>query len=901
MRARLPSPDLGFLPGTVAGTSVTLGAFGATLLAFFWAAGQANAAAPGTAVPGAVVAAAPPSAAPTVSVGPAVIVAPAPDGGLELRAGATVLAHIPVATPALRRGQAQVRQLDVDRHRIVEVRIPVRGRPSEEIWIGDVGAKPARLIWSGIVGPRDADEETALFVEVSPERIFEYQTAAHVTRCDGEPVRLLPRAWDFGSSRFRPIMSTPPPAAAQKLTARRGDPAMPTARPIGGFHFTAASTTAAAGSDARGLGAPTALGDGDPKTVWAEGLGGDGRGEFLTARSSAGRYRIRGLRIVPGDASTPAAFKAKNRIKVLALVFGPEPERRFEVEFPEDPAAAGAKSQVPYWIALPVPVESACVTVVIREIYRGAEGGPSAGGGTTAISDLEVFTELDDPAGVERLVADMAKGTECPSRVPLLVALGEPAVLPAAQTILGASGIGRECLVESLSRIEATLKSGVALDALAAALAGATSHEERLIVATLKKAATVPVRAVAELLASRKAAPADRARAARVLGELGGPDAAAALLAAPGADATDPDVRLAIVQALGRSASINVKLLVAAIEAARAGGGDAAARREADLLRALPELGRRPSADRPVAIETLRRSLASGQSFEIRARAILGLGAIGDPTVVIDLATVREKSDDAVLRFLATRELGSVGGPPALAALRGALEDRDPRVRETAAQGLGQHKDATSEAVLIAAAKDEPWPFARRAQVEALSRTCGSPARDLLMRAMERDVDEVRRAALVGLVRCHDGRAYPTLVSTLKARQASATLRELAAALLGDVSDAGVAKELATILAALVNEAEGDLAIEGVAVAALRSLGRLGGPDAARAVAQLALDARHPYRHLAIETLGEICDAGPGAKALAIVRVEKDTALAAAAQNAEQRCQSRGASAAKPR
>ena len=830
-----------------------------------------------------------------------------PDGSLELRRGTDVVARIPVVTPALRRGAPLVRELDVDHHHVTEVRIPVRGRPTEEVWIGDVGVRPARVIWSGIVGPKDADEETAIFVEVTPERIFEYQTAAQVTRCDGEDVRLFPRAWDFASARFRPITSTPPPIAAVKLTARRGDPAMPLARPMGGFHFTAASSTAAAGADARGLAAPTGLDDGDAKTVWAEGLGGDGRGEFLTARASAGRYRVRGLRIVPGDASTPATFKSSNRLKTLALALGPEPARRFEVEFPEDPAAADGKSRVPYWIALPVPVESACLTVAIRDVYRGTDAGGvggaggagGAGGGRTAISDMEVFTELDDPSGVERLIADVAAGPDCPSRVPLLIALGEPAVLPAAQTILGASGVGRECLIEALARIDATVKSGVALDALAAALSGATAVEEQLIIRTLRKADAPPVRAVAALLESPKGPPGDRARAAHVLGELGGEEATAALVAAAGTNV--PEVRLAIVQALGRAPAANVSLLVAAIDEAHRGTGDVATRREADFLRALLALTHRAPAGSPAAIEALRRSLASGRSFEIRARAIMAMGAIGDPTVVVDLAGVRDHSDDAVLRFLATRELGGITDSAGVGALRGALVDRDPRVRETAAEGLGHSRDRLSEPALIQAAKDEPWPFARRAQIEALSRLCGAPGRDLLMRAMERDVDEVRRAALAGLVRCHDPRSRPVVLSTLKARRSSATLRELAATLVGEIGDRSDANALAEILAALVNEAEGDLAIEGVAVSALRSLAHLGGPQAARAAARLAVDARHPYRHVAVEALGQICDGDVGAKALTMLRSDPDTALAAAAQASEQECQTPVAPRPKPR
>ena len=48
-----------------------------------------------------------------------------------------------------------------------------------------------RLVWSGLVGARDADAETALGLDVTDDGVLEYQTAAHVTRCDGLPVRLI--------------------------------------------------------------------------------------------------------------------------------------------------------------------------------------------------------------------------------------------------------------------------------------------------------------------------------------------------------------------------------------------------------------------------------------------------------------------------------------------------------------------------------------------------------------------------------------------------------------------------------------------------------------------------------------------------------------------------------------
>ncbi len=80
---------------------------------------------------------------------------------------------------------------------------------------------------------------------MTPERIIEYQTASQISRCDGATPRLFPRAWDFDRGALPAVVSPLPAPAPQKLVARRGDPAMPAGRPIGGFHWIAASTTAA--------------------------------------------------------------------------------------------------------------------------------------------------------------------------------------------------------------------------------------------------------------------------------------------------------------------------------------------------------------------------------------------------------------------------------------------------------------------------------------------------------------------------------------------------------------------------------------------------------------------------------------------------------------------------------
>src|SRR6185295_4761616 len=163
-------------------------------------------------------------------------------------------------------------------------------------------------------------------IDVDGDRLLEFQTASGVTRCDGVPARLFPRAYDFDSARFRPVMSP--------LPEPRGDPAMPAGRPLGGFHWIAASSTRSSGSDARALGSPVELNDGDLGTTWSEGTGGDGRGEFVTARTTSGGYAVRGLRIFPGDGASLDAFRNKNRLRRFQIAFGPAREQRFDVEIP---------------------------------------------------------------------------------------------------------------------------------------------------------------------------------------------------------------------------------------------------------------------------------------------------------------------------------------------------------------------------------------------------------------------------------------------------------------------------------------------------------------------------------------------------------------------------------------
>jgi HEAT repeat protein len=822
----------------------------------------------------------------------------AADGSIELREGATVLAHVPVTTPTLRRGPARLREAVIDGRRLAEVRVAARGTPREEVWIGELSGRSTRVIYDGFVGPRDADAETSLQVELAPDAVLEYQTAAAVTRCDGVPARLFPRVFDFEAGRFRPVVSPLPPPAPKTLIGRRGDPTMPKGRPVASFHFTAASTTAAAGSEARDLTSPSAVEDGDPATAWTEGLGGDGRGEFLTARAGARGALVRGLRIIPGDASSPERYRARNRVRKLHLALGPRDEQRFDVELPEDPGGDLRRYREPFWVPLPHPLAASCATVIITDVTPGTEAAPPKSFGATAISELAIITDLDGPDGAERLVQEVAHSAECASRVSDLVALGPAAAaLPTAQAIVAASAGGthtpeRECLVEALTRLAPEPKDAVVIEALVAALAGASEKEEQLVTGALARSTEPPVPALAQMMENGKS-PEDRARAAHVLAALPDPRAAETLLAAAGRG--PQPVREAVVRALATTPKLDPAALWAAIDATTGkalGAKEDLTNRASDLLRVVPAVAKRSPETAPKALAVLKDAEAPAQAFEVRGRAVMALGALG-PVGVSALADVRAHADEPVLRHLAARELAGIGGAEATGALRTALGDRDPRVRETAALGLGQVRDVAASGALIAGAKQEPWPFVRRAELEALGQLCGPGAADLLVRAIDRDVIEVRRAALAGLSRCKDPRAQPLLLRVLGRRNEASTVRELAAALLGEMGDRRAAPAMAAALDRQVNESEEDMSVEGVAVMTLRSLARLGGPDATAAAVKLAKDKRHPFQTTAIEALGTLCDPGAGATTLRELEASSTPSIAVAAQNAAKHCASR--------
>lgn len=114
-----------------------------------------------------------------------------------------------------------------------------------------------------------------------------------------------------------------------------------------------------------------------------------------------------------------------------------------------------------------------------------------------------------------------------------------------------------------------------------------------------------------------------------------------------------------------------------------------------------------PAAERASTIERLHKTLSSS-NIEIRRRAALTLGALGDkrgvPTMISDMATESSSDRDNIvvaLRLLKDRR--------AVPVLRAALADKSPYVRGIALAALGEIKATEAFTDIVAHLRDKQY------------------------------------------------------------------------------------------------------------------------------------------------------------------------------------------------
>jgi HEAT repeat protein len=764
------------------------------------------------------------------------------DGGVRV-AGATV-GKLPLPEPPR---NMHLKRVQAGGRRLIHVRVTGKeGRAGELV----MTAPPAsRVVFSGATGPQGVDGEWSRHLRVDRKGVLLFQRHAAARRCDGAPVFLFPRLYDFAANRFRPAAGAVSSAGLPRLVATRRPALRPPGEPLNTFRLAFASTGRGDEGRASLLAAPSEAEDGDPATSWSEELGGDGRGELLIARGLRSAYGVRALRIIPGDAASRRAFARANRLRSALLVLSRG--QRYEVVWERDPLRDRGRFSEPYWIVLPRPVATRCVALVLNRVYPGTLARRGKSGGRTAIAELRVFTELEYGGGQQQLLSDLKAGNpqQALAAETVLARLGERGVRAIVPLV---SGAGPE-LLPRLARALLRNSHPAAVAPLAAMLPLLDPGHRQLAAEALAGRGALAVPELEKLLDGQ-----DRElyeEVARLLGRIGGDAARTSLLTRAGRGGET--LRAALVAGLVLlSRPEDLRAVVEAAQGASSGS------RKADLVLAAGRMGRRSPRAGQVA-EALGSLWDSARGFEVRYRL---LAAIGQLDAAGQLRRLGQglADRDPVLRWTAAMELGRARSVEAAQMLVRALADPDPRVRASAADGLGRRTDALDapREALATLLLEERWALVASSAAQALGAYCGKRGVSALREAVRRGPRglAVDSRALDSLLRCRP-RGLGTFLLAMARDDAWRTgLRERALSRMPPKMARRLAPQLVELFHKLRREAARSESSEKVAVTAARTLGSIPTREAALALADaLALDPFPSIRLAAVLALGQAC------------------------------------------
>lgn len=730
-------------------------------------------------------------------------------------------------------------------NRVLHLRVTGKGDRAAEMALLD---GQQRVLFVGSTGPQGVDGEWSRHLRVDESGLLLYQRRQGVSRCDGAPVYLFPRMYDFAAGRFRPVAPVPRIEKPTELIARRGQPGVPSGPPLNTFRLTAASTQPGDEGAAQNLAPPSDAEDGKPETAWAEALGGAGVGEFLTAQSEPSPYPLRALSIIPGDAADAKAFRRANRLKSVLLLLSPT--ARYRVRFPADPLRTPGKPADPFWVVLPEPVATECATLVIESVYPGELARVGKGQGRTAISELRFFTGLEFGGGLEQVARDLAD----PNR-----GRGEAAV-----AILGRIGAdGVRIVEEALRGKPSAAVRGRALRVLTKIGTGAAAGPLCALLPALNRpgreeALDALIRiggdAVAPLVPLLDASEDTLAGgAARALGRIGGVGARDALLAriGKGTPSRRKEIAAGLVHLRGADD------LGAVLRAAEEAPDDL---RRADLVFVAGHLGRQHPARGDAARRIASLWPERDSAFELRYRILAAVGRL-DPTRQLPLLRRALKSSEPVLRWLAAEQLRKVGSTSVTRLLVELLDDGDPRVRAAAAQALsGRGRSRTIGLSLAKRLKRERWTLVARTLAEALGTQCLAEGLAALRERLVAGPRGVDVRALISIAQCAPTGLDRELIAMAGKATWRTALRQRALDLLTPRMARDNTDELVRLLVELRRRAIKSEDEEALAVSATKVLASTGKAQAGEALADaLALDPHEAIRAAAAAGLGTLC------------------------------------------
>jgi hypothetical protein len=631
---------------------------------------------------------------------------------------------------------------------------------------------------------------------------------------------------------------------------------------------------------------PSELSDGRTTTAWVEARGGTGAGEFATAEALGPVARVRAVRLVPGHGASAEHLARHNRPRTLYLIL--DRTHRYRVTLPQDPGAPGRSPGAPWWVVLPQPVASRCLTVVLGEVYAGSEHQPPRRHGDTALSEVTVFTDLDFGDATRRVLDEVARGAlDREAAVSLLQGLGAPELARLRAALRQATLAEREVVLRVLAKLDPV--GSVA--ELVAALPEAEAPLRRTILAAARQAGAAAVPLLTRLLGEGRLAEAALVEVVSALADAGGAGAVSWLLRQLGP--ARPRLRAVIVDRLGSvpEAAIQAELL------ARLDDARLAPAVRADLLHVASLRAPRAGA---ALREALTRHLVAGwdadPGFTVRYRQVALAGALGGAALLGRLAALVGSSADPILRAAAVRAAAAIPLDDARALVHRAFGDAAPDVRVAAVVAWVQGPREASGARLVAGlALGDPWPMVREQAVNALAQTCpaeGKAAlRTLAATLAPWRLDGIRRTALLAAIRCQVPGMEPVVRELLQREQERVLVRSLAARLAGELRLGSLAPYMIRFLDVLAEKVEGvgsrnELLAADLAIA----LGQLGDRAAVAVLLKAAAVERLPnLQSAALDALGRFCPPGAAALVKAAQR-SSSRAVAGAAQRTRARC-----------
>ncbi|HLV67703.1 MAG TPA: HEAT repeat domain-containing protein [Polyangiaceae bacterium] len=704
------------------------------------------------------------------------------------------------------------------------------GQAFEAIVAMPPGAREPRVLFAGptglVEGPDGVRQGKAVVI-AEPDgsgarSIVVGEQRENLDLC-GRPALLSPELVNPADMKLRPArmqrLSAAEREGAARLEATRVEDAAP--RPtVGTLRALGASSA---------VGSPWALTDGDPSTVWAEGRGGSGRGEFVVMSAPAD-LPIAGFELVvqpPGGA--PKASVPRE----LWLV---TQKHVYSVTLPDAAASApGARFRV----TLPQPTDTDCVAVVVESAF--AERADA----NVGIAELALVSEFEGSTP-EALVAALAGGGErARAAGSVLRALGERGFEAVAAGYDGLDERGRSVALNVLDAAPCTVSAPIYVRAIASGTQAHALHAS----ARLKRCAEA---ATEPLVRALEAASGESlVRLASELSTVAPDRLVTAIL--PRLDPKRKVERRALRVVLARAAAApeataNVR---AALVDPKLGPLPTL-----ELLRALGPRATKFLPESGLALARLRGDAAFHTQYLVLGPAAVLAPHDAGARALFESALVDEKRPRIRTRALQVAPRTATYA----SAFQRALASPEVRVREAAAQAIGEAKLAPLSGALAAVVTKDDWPLVRRAAAQALGALPDDrSSRKVLLEAFEEDPSPVVRAAVAdSLGARRSPGAAPLLRERVDDREEAPEVRRAAALSLGRLCDRDSVALLQT-LARRVADPRGTADELALAEAALRALVQIGSDEAERAVASLLESDAKALVERAISSVPRTC------------------------------------------